>query len=37
MYQIAVCDDEKSDLQHNIRLTERVMAPGRDPLFYCRL
>lgn len=31
MYQIAVCDDEKSDLQHNIRLTERVMAQAGIP------
>ena len=31
MYQIAVCDDEKSDLQHNIRLTERAMAQAGIP------
>ena len=31
MYQIAICDDEISDLQHNIQLTESIMAKAGLP------
>ncbi len=36
VYQIAICDDEISDLQHNIQLTEHH-GEGRAPLLHCSL